>query len=154
MSNREILFRVWDGEKMWFPCDENDLLLLMGDSGYFEVQDHGKGLMPVNLFNSADNNKAVMMQFTGLRDKWEKKIYEGDVVSYDNRLYEVAVSFNGYYLQRYKLWRGKFKPAFQYAMSLITLPFKKGERGENGGIVDSAEVVGNIYESPTLLESK
>ena len=96
-------------------------------------------------------NQITFLQFTGLRDKNMTEIYKSDIVSYYNRLYEVAINFNGFYLQKYTLWRGEFKPSFQYSMSLITKPFKKGERGEYGGIVDSAEVIGNIYENQDLI---
>lgn len=87
------------------------------------------------------------MQFTGLKDKNGQDIYEGDIISFGNRLYEVTTNFNGYYLQRYKLWNGKFKPSFQYSMSLITKPAKD----RFGGIVESAEVIGNKFENPELI---
>lgn len=87
-------------------------------------------------------------QLTNLRDKNGKDIYEGDIISYSNRLYEVRMNFNGYYLQRYKLWRGKFVPAFQYSLSVITKP----SRDRFGGKVENAEVVGNICEHPELLK--
>lgn len=89
-------------------------------------------------------------QFINLRDKNGKEIFEGDIISFQNRMHEVAVNFNGYYLQRYKLWRGKFNPAFMYGMSLITKPSKD----RFGGEVDSAEVVGNIYENPELIQKQ
>lgn len=89
-------------------------------------------------------------QYTGLIDVKGNNIYAGDIVSCGNRLYEVEITFNGFHLQRYKLWNGKFKPAFCYSLSLITKPFKKGDR--NGGIVEDAEVVGNIHQNPEMLE--
>lgn len=87
-------------------------------------------------------------QFTNLNDKNKKEIFEGDIISHCNRLFEVTINFNGYYLQRYKLWRGKFVPSQQYCLSLFTHPSKE----RFGGKVESAEVVGNIYENPDLLE--
>lgn len=98
------------------------------------------------------DGREMSQQYTGLKDAKGNNIYEGDIVTDRNRLYEVAINFNGFYLQRYKLWNGKFKPAFCYAMSLITKPFKKGERGENGGIVEHAEVIGNIHQNPEMVE--
>ena len=75
-------------------------------------------------------------------------IYNGDIISTGNRLHEVCISFNGFHLQRYKLWNGKFKPSFCYSMSLITKPSKN----RDGGVVEDAEVIGNIHQNPELLE--
>ncbi len=108
----------------------------------------GDFICPVNIVDGRE----ISQQFTGLKDIKGNDIYAGDIVNYGNRLYEVCINFNGFYLQRYKLWNGKFKPSFCYSMSLITKPFKKGERGENGGIVDSAEVIGNIHQNPEMVE--
>ncbi len=91
----------------------------------------------------------VLMQFTGLLDKNGKEIYEGDIVEWGRRMYVVAIDFNGYCLNRYKLWHGKFVPSDQkYSLSLITLPSKD----RFGGFVDSAEVVGNLFENPELIK--
>jgi hypothetical protein len=88
-------------------------------------------------------------QFTGLKDKKGNEIYEGDILSCMQRMHEVSINFNGYYLQRYKLWRGKFVPSFQYCMSLITKPSKN----RFGGEVDRAEVIGNKFQNPELIQS-
>lgn len=128
--NREIKFRVWD---------KVDYM-----SSPFTLYDIQEKKIEFTKY-------CVVMQFTGLVDKNKNEIFEGDIVTNYKRLYEVAINFNGFYLQGYKLWRGEFKPAFTYSMSLITKPFKRGERGEKGGIVESAEVIGNIYQNPELL---
>lgn len=137
---RVIKFRAWDDGKMIYEKDIWHLSL--EDNAVYRLAK----------FFCNVRNDCKIMQFTGLTDIKGTEIYEGDIVSCRNRLYEVAINFNGFYLQRYKLWNGKFKPAFQYAMSLITKPRKEGDRGENGGVVDSAEVIGNIYQNPELLE--
>jgi uncharacterized phage protein (TIGR01671 family) len=136
--NRERKYRAWDGEQMYLsPALSEGAHHL---ANWFEAH---------SVFGAGKESQ--FMDWTGLIDKKGKEIYEGDIVSYGNRLYEVAINFNGFYLQRYKLWNGKFKPAFTYALSLITKPRKEGDRGENGGVVDSAEVIGNIYQNPELL---
>jgi uncharacterized phage protein (TIGR01671 family) len=133
---RQLKFRAWDGTGMLLSPSEVQYLGMWFDA-----------LAPGSLYKGG----VVFMQFTGLVDKNKREIYEGDIVSFQRRVYEVVINFNGFYLQRYKLWNGKFKPSFQYAMSLITKPSPKGSRGEEGGIVESAEVIGNIYENPELL---
>jgi uncharacterized phage protein (TIGR01671 family) len=138
--SRPIKFRAWDDGKMIYEKDIWHLSLEDND------------IYRLAKFFCNVRNDSIIMQFTGLIDKNGADIYEGDIVSFGNRLYEVAINFNGYYLQRYKLWNGKFKPAFAYSMCLITKPRKKGDRGENGGVVESAEVIGNIYQNPELIE--
>lgn len=138
---RVIKFRAWDEEDMFISPSLAEGSQYLGS--WFEAH---------SMLHSEFGKQNEIMQFTGLLDKNGTEIYEGDIVSYGNRLYEVAINFNGFYLQRYKLWNGKFKPAFTYAMSLITKPRKDDDRGENGGVVDSAEVIGNIYQNPDLLE--
>jgi uncharacterized phage protein (TIGR01671 family) len=138
---REIKFRAWDKghNKMSYKVN---LYSLNSRGEIDKCQIDNKQIM------NRVGLDCEIMQFTGLSDKYGKYIYEGDIVSHNHRLHEVVINFNGYYLQRYKLWNGEFKPAFQYSMSLITKPSKD----RFGGKVDSAEVVGNIYENPELLK--
>lgn len=135
----EIKFRAWDGKYMYISPSLSEGAHHM--SNWFLAHS-----------TLGSRSESIFSQFTGLIDSNDNDIYGGDIISYDNRLHEVVINFNGFYLQRYKLWRGMFRPAFIYSMSLITKPRKKGDRGENGGIVDSAEVIGNIYQNPDMLE--
>lgn len=104
--NRVIKFRAWDKNKkeMFDPVGEMDL-----------------------------NNDGVM-QFTGLKDKNGKEIYEGDIVkdcSDSDLVFEVKWDndWAGYKLPE------SFDEEYNYPISQITL-----------------EVIGNIYENPELLK--
>lgn len=118
---REIKFRAWDNvDYMSSPFS----------------------LMDIQIGKIKFTSNVQIMQFTGLKDKNGKEIYEKDIASFRDRLYQVLINFNGYYLQKYKLWRGKFVPSQMFCMSLFTMP---------GGKIKDVEIVGNIYENPELI---
>lgn len=88
-------------------------------------------------YSLADKSLKAVRQYTGLKDKNGREIYEGDIVrnhrDNSNELLEV-------------LWQ-KEVPGFR---------FKRIKRGLTTVFVAHVdlEVIGNIYEDPELLESK
>ena len=81
-------------------------------------------------------NQWEVMQYTGLKDKNGKEIYEGDVVMVINYL-------NG------KPWEGHIHPCL-VRFNCGKFDLKDHWKGES--LCNSAvEVLGNIYESPELL---
>lgn len=75
----------------------------------------------------------AIMQFTGLHDKNGKDIYEGDLIK--NSIDEVEEVIWSEYLGAWQMRNGK-NPDDSLAYFLREEPF---------------EVIGNIYENPTLL---
>ena len=82
--------------------------------------------------NSNDSDKYQFMQYTGLKDKNGKEIYEGDVVRYFENSAEGEVGVIEYYRHGF------------------VICFKNG-RYEDNWFEDAVEVIGNIYENQELL---
>lgn len=117
---REIKFRVWYrtvyGFKMETPADNYQL---------------GVYLEP---------NDTVVMQYTGLKDRNGKEIYEGDIVAYWQG--DVREEYLSHKLVRPVEW--------------IATTQKTGWNIAKGrGDVLNWEIIGNVWENPNLLkESK
>lgn len=106
MKEREIKFRAWD--KKWlfmtYPCTLEDIK---------------------NGFEGIFGKNKDLMQYTGLKDKNGKEIYEGDIVNH------------------------------KYYSTPIVITFKNGcfESGDVNITDKSLEIIGNIYENPELLNN-
>ncbi len=145
--NREIKFRVWnpDDKRMEFPL-------------VFAICSNGK-LQP--LIKCSDGNRAYkdypIMQFTGLKDKNGKEIYEGDILSLKKEaslfkrcpiIVIGSVNFVG----------GKFEVNTINCINLNVN--KKGSVHFGMKVRDwihlpefyKSEVIGNIFENPELLQ--
>jgi len=129
---REIKFRAWANGSMWLvnglACSDNsDRMDLVDHSigGYDRVCDYD------------DVDSCVLMQYTGVKDKNGKEIYEGDIVEMEF---------------------GKGIVVFDSAAFLV----RNLDDDEYYGFDDFfslykggcylVEVIGNIYENPELLE--
>lgn len=118
MKQREIKFRAWD--KKYKEMISNEEFCFSP----FYVQADGK---VINL-DESDKNKFeeldyVLMQYTGLKDRNGKEVYEGDIVEHKF----------GY--TRVIKWR--------HTNSYVGFGISKGERNE---------VIGNVYENKDLLK--
>jgi hypothetical protein len=108
--NREIKFRAWDKEQnnMWLWEDLIDKQCTYLNSKYF-----------------------VAMQYTGLKDKNGKEVYEGDIIRVNNEKMELVFR-DGYFG-----WGKQHKGMYSFD------PFG----------CEEIEVIGNIYENPELLNN-
>lgn len=137
---REIKFRAWDKfqeemvsvDRINFDVEEIDVVIKKTES----VED----------FYSCGFDEIELMQYTGVKDKNGKEIYEGDIYKTEQgSICKVIWYQNG--------WKGHYR-------------FKKTYQGES--YIDEeylelrqtdckrwgVEVIGNVYENPELLEVK
>lgn len=145
---RDIKFRLWDKE-------EKKVIYL--DRGYpyhhtFFVKEGGN-IEYYNLQNGSGGIEYDIMQYTGLKDKNGKEIYEGDIVLYKHASYK-DISRILYHEEVASFVMEAIKEDDNTSMAR----FKKGTIREfvagrvNG--YDYVKVIGNIFENPELLEEK
>ena len=123
---REIKFRAWCTELKDFQTDSD------GDSGGITLEE----MVEMHIVTQAPLPKtAILMQYTGLKDKNGKEIYEGDIV---NAWYEEDGGYNskdkGEVVYRWQDSMFALKPAFPLSQ------------------YHKFEIIGNIYENKELLK--
>lgn len=127
---RELKFRAFDTEnKTWTFVTLGDLIC---------------GACTENGDKPLSGAKQVWEQYTGLKDKNGKEIYEGDVVHYTEKIApNKSSTYEVYYDQLHAM----------YALSPVD---GKIDVGEFYGYImrQQYEVIGNIHENPELLEGK
>lgn len=124
--NREIKFRAWDKENE----EMYDVAMIDVETGEVAYTDHPTGYNADALLEQVE-----LMQYTGLKDKNRKEIYEGDILKdeFDRKFYVYWVSNEARFAIRQKNRKS------EYFMVINHLKI---------------EVIGNIYENPDMLEEE
>jgi len=125
IMNRPLKFRVWDKMRLQFIYPENN------NQQHFIIDLNGQFH---NLQNGSGGNDYVVLEYTGLKDKNGKEIYEGDILE----------------------WKGEFiaEVFFEQENAAFVIKSKKGGgafMSEN--YVLNFQIIGNIFEHKHLLEN-
>jgi uncharacterized phage protein (TIGR01671 family) len=155
---REIKFRAWVVDEFEEDGNTPKTFKMVNWDRYF-FSDMSSVTMYGGEFPSNDDPCVTLMQFTGLKDKNGKEIYEGDIVS--ESIYDIPAVYCGEEVSvitfRYSAFR-KVKKEQYFDMDV------KGEFGEvcQGDILepygnaldnlDNLKVIGTIYENPELIK--
>ena len=135
---RELKFRAWD---------KLDNRMIVDEQGFIPLKVTNKGVLKLSpehvdeLWTIVNGDRFEMMQYTGLKDKNGKEIYEGDIcetVTYSGKPFGTIdiVKFSG----------GAFKLT-DIEDALLPIHLDDSD-------IQSIEVIGNIYENPYLVGGK
>ena len=128
---REIKFRIWDKDNNKMLHYDNDIVPCITLNGV--LQDCSKEV------SSNVSYKYELMQFTGLKDKNGKEIFEGDIMG------EVL---GGLYVK----WCDKCKQFQLHILNLNECMACGGDLHWSEFVTfDDNEVIGNIYENKELV---
>lgn len=160
--SREIKFRGWDkyDKKMIY-----DLCQVDSFWHYYSYSDNTGlhfGKTGPNGVGEDFENKYIM-QYTGLKDKNGKEIYEGDIVKC--RVNDNSIKGEeAYVLDKDGFGLEHIKKTVNYKIEFWNSNYNYGYRVKNGKtnfmitqgtlLNIEAEVIGNIYENSELLEEK
>lgn len=152
---REIKFRAWDeiNKKMWYSNEVGESL---GEWTFQLYFDDG-GILRAIIYREIDvgfvqkdcqEHQLPSMIFTGLPDKNGKEIYEGDIVRVNYTVrYSAPDKEDEEHISIAPVYWNNFRSSF-------ALEFSKFANDDLFRFVRDkyAEVIGNIYENPELLE--
>lgn len=128
---REIKFRAWSNYDKNFICDDE---YMIGLDGKFYRMDYYGGISGYEdgnlIWNELKN--ITLSQFTGLKDKEGKEIYEGDIVDLGVDFDTVIFSYGMFILEKMSACYCRGVPLAEYCHQIT--------------------IKGNIFENPELLE--
>ena len=121
---REIKFRVWNKELEFMVMIEpiSHIKWFLDNTFYFD-----SNTMESESFRTKIED-VILMQYTGLKDKNGKEIYESDIIDTD---YGTSIVF---------FEDGRFR--YEFSLDIDDLHY----------VANECKIIGNIHENPELLK--
>ena len=151
---REIKFRAWDTEYSRFM----EIVSLEINFSYKMKKHIAIWRKPYKFENSnaisfrAKVNKTILMQYTGLKDKNGVEIYEGDILKSVDKKDNKANEWIGVVEDNNFGWLALKYTEYLNPSWLGALSTPINEPQNASWIMQSCEVIGNIYENKNLID--
>lgn len=144
-------FRVWYKR----GYDEPKEIMLYTAEQTYDYMRGDPEIIPADCFGELlENESFIVMQCTGLKDKYGELIFEGDILKETCKDDELGETYFDFTVVKWdKVCAGyiMYHPAY----TRDTVFFDEAvDDGDNTGILKNFEVVGNIYENPDLIKEK
>jgi len=127
---REIKFRAWDKKKKLMIYKPSLIAWDKNGQAFMDITEEGDEIEGLWI--------DIVMQYTGLRDKNGKEIYECDIVDV-----QLDWDCNGEVVFREGEYRVKLDSKHERRYDSLSLL-----------LANSIEIIGNIYENKELIENK
>ena len=124
---RRLEFRAWDIKRKTYNHEE----LLLAPNGDILASRWQELREPESIY--------ILEQYTGLKDKNGREVYEGDIVRYGRRLRGIVPPESHTEIVSWRFGEEEYYPCC--TTSGFYLPYSE----------DGYEVIGNIHENPELI---